>query len=85
MTRIYYGLRRYRASSSYLPWWAAQRHAYMLRRYRASSSYLPSYFPLERSICFAGTALLAVIFLEMISAGVREDFVGAALRAVTYH
>lgn len=54
-----------------------------LRGHRASSGFLPGNVPLERSICFAGTALLAVIYLEMISAGVREDFVGTALRAAT--
>ena len=77
-------LRRYRASSSYLPHMDDNETPDMLRRYRASSSYLPGYVPLERSICFGGTALLAVTYLELISAGVREGFVGSALRAVTY-
>lgn len=55
-----------------------------LRGHRALSGFLPGYVPLERSICFAGTALLAVTYLELISAGVREGFIGTALRAVTY-
>ena len=76
---------RYCALSSYLAIALVNIRAMALRGHRASNGFLPGYVPLERSICFAGTALLAVIFLEMISAGVREDFVGTALRAVTYH
>ena len=34
-------LRRYRASSSYLPLWHYRTYVKELRRYRASSSYLP--------------------------------------------
>lgn len=77
-------LRRYRASSSYLPAISVKLPWPLLRRYCSSSSYLLSYVPLERSIYFVGTALLAVTYLELISAGVREGFVGSALRAVTY-
>ena len=80
---LVFGLRRYRASSSYLPSIQQEDARFALRRYRASSSYLPGYVPLERSICFGGTALLAVTYLELISAGVREGFVGSALRAAT--
>lgn len=76
-------LRRYRTTSSYLPAVCECELVFGLRRYRASSSYLPGYVPLERSICFGGTALLAVTYLELISAGVREGFVGSALRAAT--
>ena len=76
---------RYCARSSYLAIALVNIRAMALRGHRASSGFLPGDVPLERSICFAGTALLAVIFLEMISVGVREDFVGTALRAVTYH
>ena len=76
-------LRRYRAKSSYLPSIQQEDARFALRRYRSSSSYLPGYVPLERSICFGGTALLAVTYLELISAGVREGFVGSALRAAT--
>lgn len=75
---------RYCARSSYLAIALVNIRATALRGHRASSGFLPGNVPLERSICFAGTALLAVIYLGMISAGVREDFVGTALRAATY-
>lgn len=72
------------ARSSYLAIALVNIRAMALRGHRALSGFLPGYVPLERSICFAGTALLAVTYLELISAGVREGFVGTALRAVTY-
>lgn len=75
---------RYCARSSYLAIALVNIRAMALRGHRALSGFLPGYVPLERSICFAGTALLAVTYLELISAGVREGFVGTALRAVTY-
>ena len=77
-------LHRYRASSRYFPAALSGIQDVLLRRYRASSSYLPGNVPLERSICFAGTALLAVTCHCRQSEAVACCFAGTALRAATY-
>lgn len=73
---------RYCARSSYLAIALVNIRAMALRGHRASSGFLPGYVPLERSICFVGSALLAVTCPSRWARFSPASYVGVAFFAL---